>query len=350
MSSARTIPSLYGGKQQEYLQAAEQTVQKGVVFVKEALSKADVDCQALFYQLFDMYAAARGRIAKEHKSKDAEDFGHMRNAIGAKQVHFTYLDQQYLAYGDRLKKIIAKQLPRLMKGEQVKLGDANCQIHFRTFDIPKKRQISEEKGVLAVKDDQEGADLISAIGYKSEANMAVDLFQIPQGMLRFVSAQVYWKVGNDLIPASEYLCLYDATLQPQDAADALLENPEEVGPNLVQNKPCVMIKHMDKKHIVKTMALAAALFEKIITKKSPGTLKDDLAEMRYRIAHIMPWERGSAALGEWLESTMAQVVGFTSAFPQDRMGDMEAFAIPYLPNFVPKYGQSLTLKESVPQT
>ncbi len=376
---------MYGGQQEAFEKASGRVVQTGIDFVR----KAGGDYKRVFFDLLGIFEKARGDIAKGAGTKHAEQFGRRRDSSGVSTCYYTYLDQQYLAYGDRIKKILAEQLPALMAGKSPKKGNSDCQIHFRTFDIPNPQRASDylrplkpvqetpeeksseevvqaqsdeitafRKRLLALKERDPAKyqyinDYTTALTYKQEANMAVDLFSIPPNLLRFVTAEVFWKQGDKLIPATSYTCMYDSTLSPDDAVEALKENPTVVResgrglPPLVQQKPCVLVKHMDREHIQDTLEEVAAIFERALTRENPDedTLKGDLAAMRHRFSFAMPEERGAGAIAEWLESTVAGVHGFRASRSPDTMGDLEALTTPYAPNFPKKYASHLTLEK-----
>jgi len=193
-------------------------------------------------------------------------------------------------------------------------------------------------------------DFTNAHAYKNMVNMQGDIFALLPDLLRFVSATAYWKEGDGMIPVTEYICMYDATLSPEDAVAALKENPEILWKGAedqaaVQQKPCVMIRHMDREHIQPCLMRVAAVFERIVRRDKPDetTLKADLAELRYRLSFIMRDERGSAAVSEWFESALAEIHNFTAKLPDGTKGDCEALSTPYMPNFVKKFVKLLNL-------
>jgi hypothetical protein len=83
-----------------------------------------------------------------------------------------------------------------------------------------------------------------------------------------------------------------------------------------------------------------------VTRKNPdaATLTADLAEMYHKFSFGMPEERGSGAIVEWLESTLAGFHGFRVRMPDKTMGYFEAVTTPYAPNFPKKYASILTLE------
>ena len=75
MAAISQYPQLYGGKQKEYGAAAAAAVQRGVQFLRAELSKADVDCKAIFFSLLEQFAAQRREIAQAHHTNNWEEFG-----------------------------------------------------------------------------------------------------------------------------------------------------------------------------------------------------------------------------------------------------------------------------------
>lgn len=376
---------MYGGQQEAFEKASARVVQTGIDLVR----KAGGNYKRVFFDLLGIFERARADIAKEARSNHAVQFGRRRDTSGVSTCYYTYLDRQYLAYGDRMKSILAEQLPDLMAGKNPKKGNSDCQIHFRTFDIPDPKKASDylrplkpvqetpdekcsEEELQATSDEitafrkqlsllkerdpakhQYTIDYTTALAYNAEAEMAVDLFSIPPNLLRFVTAEVFWKRGDQLIPATSYTCLYDSTLPPDDAVEALKENPTELREfgegmqPLVQQKPCVLVKHMDREHIQETLEEVAAIFERAVARENPdeSTLKGDLAALRHRFSFAMPEERGAGAIAEWFESAVAGLHGFRARRRPGTMGDLEALTTPYAPNFPKKYASHLTLEK-----
>ncbi len=99
----------------------------------------------------------------------------------------------------------------------------------------------------------------------------------------------------------------------------------------------VVLLHHDLFLIEDVLNDVARLFERAIQWKGidMNELKNRVGLFRYEFAHVIPFERGSAAVGEWLECAIYRYHGFE--FEVRKNVDLEAFSTPLLSQFMQKY-------------
>jgi hypothetical protein len=342
-------PTKFGGQQKSYLEMSNSTIQKAVAEIKSSLTKKDVDVKKIFFECFDSFRAARVKIAKQHNTSDFEQFGRMRTDDKAASTTYTTLCRPYDKYGNTIKlSMLSTFIPDLIKGKKVQKGDQNSQIHGRIFNIPNPSECSpllsqpkteeearEKMQKMKTTDPinfQKIYDLAASAQYQAnltKIKVPIDLFNLPKDSeIRMAAAAIHMRVGEALIQIGEYFMLHNAKIPLAYSVK-----------NVTELMPFVQFNHMNRDDIKTCLQDIAGIFERIIKKEKPdpASLKKDLAEFRYKFAYCMPCERGSAAIGEWFEATMAALHGFKIISSEDVLLDCEAFATPYFPNFIKKY-------------
>jgi hypothetical protein len=108
----------------------------------------------------------------------------------------------------------------------------------------------------------------------------------------------------------------------------------------------IIILHQDAGSINSTLDEIAKVFDKALKwtpQQKEQVLKNHVAFIRYLFAHAMPYQRGSAAIAEWLERAIYASHGFECTHSGKTMGDMEAFIAPTWDVFEEKYAETVTL-------
>ncbi|MBS0627543.1 MAG: hypothetical protein JSS09_04960, partial [Verrucomicrobia bacterium] len=97
------------------------------------------------------------------------------------------------------------------------------------------------------------------------------------------------------------------------------------------NKDSATIHYaMQPQQIETTKKIIKTCFTKAILSSNEQELKENLALFRYLIAHATPWERGSAAIAEWMEQAVYQYKGYNACYgdrsnpTQYRLVDLDA--------------------------
>jgi hypothetical protein len=106
--------------------------------------------------------------------------------------------------------------------------------------------------------------------------------------------------------------------------------------------------HQDPFLIEQTLDAIGKIFEKIVSLKQINEQPDHnlnhkvqlVGQIRYLYAHAMPWTRGSASIGEMIETSLMRSLGVTRYPVITKSGtDLDAYALPY-GKFLEKYTQT----------
>ncbi len=97
------------------------------------------------------------------------------------------------------------------------------------------------------------------------------------------------------------------------------------------------------------MGLLAGSFEECVNSKGkdPETIKKNVAAFRYLFAHAMPYERGSAAIGEWFEKAIYKHCGYD--FSSGSSADLNALTSLSMSDFEGVYLLNAVLTERPPE-
>ncbi len=141
----------------------------------------------------------------------------------------------------------------------------------------------------------------------------------------FLQGELYFEVENKRVLLSQYLLRID--LNPETS------HVEEIIP------PILM--HQDLALITSTLEI---IDEKIDTLLHLHPLTptreiiDQIGEIRYLFAHTAPFSRGSAAVGEWLETALYHYLGFEQfRQTEETTIDLEAFSSLSIEEFIDRY-------------
>lgn len=99
--------------------------------------------------------------------------------------------------------------------------------------------------------------------------------------------------------------------------------------DLVKNisvRPVMLLVHMDSFLIQDMMNDMAKVFKEAVecSSRELGSLKQRVALLKYEFAHTMPFYRGSAAIGEWLENALYRFHGYELTYNDKKLSDLEA--------------------------
>lgn len=112
-----------------------------------------------------------------------------------------------------------------------------------------------------------------------------------------------------------------------------------------------IILHQDASLIPISLEKISDLFKRAIqwnkSIESTDELIHDVGMFRYLFAHVMPFYRGSATIGEWLESIIYQYHGFTQfSHNKEKPADLEALTATNLSQFLSAYPETMQLEAS----
>lgn len=109
----RKTPDFYGGKQEEYLNFSEQTINQGVSELASGV-QANKNLSELFFGILETFQKKSSEIAIKHENKKAELFGKPRNKknAGYPGAWNTGLYSHYEEYNEIVKKQIQNLSPQ----------------------------------------------------------------------------------------------------------------------------------------------------------------------------------------------------------------------------------------------
>jgi hypothetical protein len=147
----------------------------------------------------------------------------------------------------------------------------------------------------------------------------------------FVVAKVYLEIGDERIVAAQYL----TWLHSNYGEDPLKR---------MKQKSVVWISHLSYSLIPKVLQDIASIFCKAVLCYELEALIPLMGEFRFKFALACPFERGSAAIGEWFEKAIYLFKGYELSY-KNVMIDLKVFETPALPVFLEKYPNYIELKK-----
>jgi len=388
-------PEMYGGKQERYVEAKKAAIQSGLKLLENAREEKK-NFRELFFDIFNLFAAARHTIAVSGKTENAELFG--RNRMDCSDdVAVTGMAGVYEKFNQRM----IRTLQEVLKGK-IPLKDPLKEKKFTVEGSCLNRKCSFEIELLTNNDLVQRFDSmkVSCNQYGSKLSAPnVDLKNYPptpterEGLNKFNAQFLDFKIAypqaydttrlhfvyegiQNFFPSHENV--YDAKKNlvgtrkiPQSfksifiVAKTFIEIDKKMhalsefvtwtyrdfttDPVDRMKTSTIVIVHQDRFLIDPTLTEISKIFEKALSwndQHSLTELKDDTALIRYLFAHSMPSARGSAAEAEWLEEFLYEAHGFSCTHLSDTLGDMEAFVAPLWSTFRTQlYDKTIELKK-----
>jgi hypothetical protein len=129
----------------------------------------------------------------------------------------------------------------------------------------------------------------------------------------------------------------------------LVEIDGKSDPIATMAKSDVLLGHQDQYLIAAMLQENAQIFERALLwdKKDIQDLKNQVALFRYLFAHAMPFSRGSAAVGEWLEKAIYQYQGYHCKHNPSLLGDCEALTASWSTFAAERYAKTITLTSAL---
>jgi len=295
---------------------------------------------------------------QDHKTEKAEEFGKRRDDTGTHTIQNFWAEAEYTKYNNAILQLFAKKMSIMVKNDVTKksFGYPHSKIEIEILsgkdvadrgwnEMPKvsfseefletarrirdpnhpliRTRMDEECGRIK----QEDPELYHQIFV---AHSFVDLairYPNPAGRAAFVMGTVRLAIDKKLYPIARYLTWldYDNKNDPID---------------LMQRNSTMQILHLDKHYIQEILPDIAKVFERAVTceRTEKETFKKTMAEFRFKMAFVMPFCRGSAAIAEWYENAIYYHKKFNFlSYKKGTQLDLECFANPVLPLFQKKY-------------
>lgn len=392
-------PDKFGGNQAGYIQRSEAAIQSGVAQIRGAVQGGN-DLKALFFTILDQFASERHAIAVDHRTEKAEHFGRKRMDMVC-SFHFTPINMLYEEFNPKMlslfQRVLKGKVPfsgeppaKKFELEETCLGrrcyfeielvterdiveremDQAVPMKLLLMNLGKMRpdfvepEIDEshfppteqEKRLLKTFNDTMKDVKANCPGlYRHER-----IYELIQGLDNTYPTKernVDGTINPRYKPANQrnLLVFGKLRIEIQGKKLALSEYMTwacldgKTDPVGRMKNAHVTILHQDRFLIEGMLQEIAAVFEKAVRCDSSiekvSGLKDQVALIRYLFAHAMPFSRGSAAIGEWLEKTIYQYHGYECERNPETMGDLEALTTLWSTFRNQKYDGTIALKK-----
>jgi hypothetical protein len=321
-------PLKYGGKQEDYLRQTQviihQTAQ-GIgqaVYDKKNLTK-------LFHTILADLGKKRRAIAVEHGTKKSHSFGSRRDRrFYESAIDYTHLGKSYGKYGQKVLAVFQKHLPT--GGKKSEIYEKGALYEFSSFpDSPEQfpSPITFENGRRIYG--------ICSLTFPAKKRWVSDFVESDHHMnlLRtksphdYAEMQVNYNLIRMKVGFKSSVSQWNRFSAKQEITGQLRPLSECIACTLPgQAEPRVQIIHTNAHLIEPILEAVADLFKKAI--EWNGENRDDLfgtmALMQYKLAHAMPFTRGSAAISEWIEMSIYRYHGYHLKYSKDQLVNLEA--------------------------
>ncbi|MCB1118835.1 MAG: hypothetical protein KDK65_02625 [Chlamydiia bacterium] len=385
-------PQKYGGHQEKWLKQSETVVDQTVGMI--AAGKT-------FQEILTHMGQQRQQIAKDRDQKDWQMFGAFRSPSANSELEgtaqLTALTFEYQEYGDRLLQIVYQNLKKMdysltdfkqqeMRLEETYLG-RKASVTFDVYDHHRmaKEQLSDPQMIyqellkhdpfVIFSQQMQGAEKEKVNEFIKSPQRVRTLKQTQPDLYKYVKMASIWTSIYSIFPSPRATKDSDGMVSAGEGdrrnlkSGYVIATPRfEVNGKLYalsplttwfymtfQTDPVDRMRECSKMSVVhQDLFLVDEMLDEI-TKvfqqavqwdrktESLETLKERVALLRYEYAHAMPFKRGSAATGEWLERAIYRHHGFELTYKQDTLVDLEALTALLPSRFFSRYDQMIAL-------
>ena len=369
-------PERFGGQQGDYLEQVRNVVSKTASQIQESVDSKK-DLEEVFSSILNNLAKTRSDIAFRHNTKNKKKFGQFRekNEKRSGLMH-TPLSSPYLQYNDRLLQAIIKHL-KLMKHTNKSFEQTELKIQDNAFGrqtswdicvmpVEKKSEwgaeysisyyktICRKCGILPLNDETNLSDCFNSLMEKSNLKIIKEKSIIDYKKLKmmdfikdiytsfegkksdWILVTVRCEIQGKLYALTQF-CTWMYRTYNDDPVEYMLSRPD---------KTYISLIHQDPFLIKDSLTEIGKVFKKAVEwnrEEGLEKLTHLVADITYLFSHAMPLERGSAAVGEWLEMALYQYHGFTIKYAEGICVNMEALTLPYK-EFMVKYPSFLKIE------
>ncbi|MBP9841139.1 MAG: hypothetical protein KBC64_01785 [Simkaniaceae bacterium] len=337
------LPDAFGAPEDShtyYVRESQRIIQEATDTIQDAVSKGD-SVVPLFFRVLDTMAVERQAIAKQCGTEDSDKFG-LRRDRPVWDIAYTFLvtplyADPYTEYGlkiitslfaseiDNVKitptsqfqlSLFTKKMIENFKWTSSPQKDIHCMYRAKppTSDTEPYLNYSRWKSDPALLTQTKMWHSIMERYWPSILSDAPEA-KNPLKTLQVVVSQLSFRESED---DEEWIPLTDVVIAgPCDTNNEM---------NILPVSCSVMLIHQDSTLIKPTLDIISKVFEKIIhwDREDIRKLQDGTALLRYLFAHCCPFDRGSAAIGEWLERALYAYHGFEVTHSPEISGDLEA--------------------------
>lgn len=361
-------PNRFGGKQDYFVQEGRRIVSTLIERFRGAKDRRD-DLIELFKTTLRFLCEERNRIARQQNTPKAQDFGVLRSEPGTFNGPSTEtaLMGAYKDYNPRALARLAPVLQKLLptpngfKRKNVEFSEPKCEgrksllvlsVHnasnvgewyfsgkdleelSRRCEIPYPKDEASQNALftnkeIAKKISDKAPDIFRNMILTMGTKFSLQINQNPKGV-EFVCAAHRLEVGGKMLTLSQFIICSSTGMK------SLKEMTE---------RHFVVVQHQDPFLHEEMIEDMAKIFAQIIqwNKKSMKELQTWQALLRYEFSAML-CKRGSASIAEYFERGLYGVNGFSVAYRQDVVIDLEAYTLSFS-DFVQKYPSMIQLKE-----
>lgn len=371
-------PEMYGGKQADWLNQSARLVEGTTQRFRKALDDGD-NLLDLFHETITTLGEERKRIAQEHKTENANLFGHLRIHPPIQHLFsLTPLSHAYADYRPRVAQMIQEDLSDIIEDNDTFMTDEyftefdpingkTSMISYSLFNstnskkwfIKKNdetvyREICARCGI-PVKENLQGLDLITE--FSTDLEKAQLLHEhTPEYYNRIKLTSIFVKILNHDYPIPTDWILASRTTQKEGKTlaqtDYLVWLPLDRDGTIIdaiENEAPVFIIHQDRFLIEQSLSEIAAIFKRAIEHDPSDRdgLIQIVGEFQYLFADAMPYCRGSAAISEIFERAIFRCHGYELEYQESKMVNLEALTLDEQA-FLEEYPQMITLSLTNP--
>ena len=323
----------YGGKRGDAIFKIHQTdaVQYGADFIASIRDARDVTQDDVKKLISDL-AKRRGNAAEKANSESADQFGKRRgfqNAEALFQCHVTGLTEPRVHMRTEVAKTMKRALTAIMNGEPgtryveadsryvYQVGPVRVEFLPPNQSYPRSDEQMTTIKLAAMLGDKDAMELVIENmlikhmfgNARGDAERFINLVEED----RCVTAKLTYFANRNgkQIPLTTFMTAFE---KANDTLTGLSpETLEEIGTTTVMGA-----LHTESKDISTLEEVAHVFALKAINWDggNPATLHTSIAILRYYLSHAMPFERGSAAITNWIVGSILKSHGL-----QENAGD-----------------------------
>ena len=391
-------PGKYGGRQEDYVAQSQRAIDSATRQIIAGVSEKK-DLTVLFFEVLHDLSAARQNIARTHGTETSESFGRRRGLVctaeelgkgedpGFISPYTILKGEEYSEYNSlfmgRLHRVLStlrhdkrsfsetaykETKTALGRVNKFEVEVLNNEAVLRLGAIPTIEElnaaitiegrkpgtivdfINSKEAILSLKTSV--PDLYKrlrislylreiALSFPSPKKITTPSGEVTvaenEGNLKslYVLATNRLEVNGKLYAISQYLTWMYCN-HSEDPVDRMVRHSK------------VMIIHQDTFLTEDTLKDISKVFKETVLwnrdEESLVHLKNKVALLRYEFSHNMPFQRGSAAIGEWLEIAIYRYHGFTkSHHSKTYLTDLEALTSFSLDDFLKRYDKTITI-------
>lgn len=330
-------------KQQDYLNKSDEIINLTVNQIQLAAQNKD-DLIKFFSEMLMNLSECRRDIAKTHHTNNASAFGKSREGVLT-----TSLFEKYREYNAKLILKIKTYLQQMKVKEEpsswiLKIttylnqmtqnngAQQTWKIEGKPTSMGKKTSIevsvlSKDMSEWQNNEEHKRLDLV-LLTYNVEKNLPVPPSIFPGDD---ILVTVRYEDNGIEYPLTRYLTRIQLLVTEKDLV--------EEGRN-----PITTLIHQEPSFMKNSLTEIATLFKKAIEldKENLQELIEIVSHINYLFSHAMPFDRGSAAIGEWIESIIFRYHGYDVTYNSEVNINMEALISP-LDEFIQKYPSMLKI-------